>query len=240
MKWENIYAGILSFVYLSIKTLHATLFSVFPYFSIDRISFFFNKNNLARNIKIGPDPGICNCLAVLSNDTEEATISKVIHFRPKTSERTNATFHAENANLDFIDVYKYLGVYFNQYLDFSDHANILAESGGRALGSIINRYKRNKFIAFSTYAKLFENCVLPILNYCSGVWGFGKHEKLDHVQHRALRVFLGVHKYAPLHGLHGDCGWIDMKFTRSLEIMRLWNRLLSIPDNKTFKTCFSL
>ena len=41
------------------------------------------------------------------------------------------------------------------------------------------------------------------------------------IQYRAMRVFLRVHKYAPVAGLRGDMGWV-----RSM--VRFWNRLLSM------------
>jgi hypothetical protein len=51
-----------------------------------------------------------------------------------------------------------------------------------------------------------------------------------------LRVFLGLHKHAPLAILEGDTGWIKPQYRRWLEMLRLWNRLISLPeDHLTYK-----
>ena len=93
-------------------------------------------------------------------------------------------------------------------------------------------------MGFSTYTKLYESCVLPVINYCTGVWGYKNYNKFDQVQQRALRVFLGVHKYAPIAAIYGDTAWLKPKYHRWIEIIRLWNRLLNFSVNRLTKKIF--
>ena len=44
--------------------------------------------------------------------------SKCVDSRPKILDKTNYKFHINNVPLEFAKSYKYLGVYFNQFLDF--------------------------------------------------------------------------------------------------------------------------
>jgi len=57
----------------------------------------------------------------------------------------------------------------NEYLDFSHTASILAAAGIRALGVLTYKYYKMKGMHFETYKKLFDTCVLPVLNYGSEI-----------------------------------------------------------------------
>ena len=50
-------------------------------------------------------------------------------------------------------------------------------------------------MGYTTYTKLFESCVKPILCNCSSTWGYKRYPKLYQIQHRAMRVFLGLHRF---------------------------------------------
>ena len=69
--------------------------------------------------------------------------------------------------------------------------DILAEGAGRALGKLVAKFYQNKGLGFNAFTKLYDTCVAPLMDYCSGVWGYDAHVKLDHVHHRAQRAFLG-------------------------------------------------
>ena len=43
-------------------------------------------------------------------------------------------------------------------------------------------------MGFSTYTKLFHTCVLPIMTYCSSVWGHCNCDKLEQVYFSATRA----------------------------------------------------
>ncbi len=73
-----------------------------------------------------------------------------------------------------VDKYKYLGVYLDEYLDYQTIANTLSGAAGRALGSVIWKFKSFRNVGFKTYSKLCHSGVIPILEYCLGVWGFKK------------------------------------------------------------------
>ena len=130
--------------------------------------------------------------------------SNVMHFRRKRARKTTYNFHMYGKTVDLVAKYKYLGVIFDEYLEYKENADVLASSGGRALGAVINKFKTVKNIGFQTFTCLYESGVLPILQYCSGVWGGKDFEELDRVQNRAIRYFLGIHSKAPIPGLRGD------------------------------------
>ena len=77
-----------------------------------------------------------------------------------------------------------------------------------------------------------------MLDYCSGVWGYNKLEKLDTVQNRAIRLFLGVHRFTPNKAIKGDMGWIPSRIRRHVNILRLWNRLIGLSSDRLTRKIF--
>ncbi len=83
---------------------------------------------------------------------------------------------------------------------------ILLDAASRSLGMLISKYKKFKDMGFSTYNKIYTSTVVPAMDYDSEVWGNRKYPKHETVQNQAARVFLGVHRFAPVEGLQGDLG----------------------------------
>ncbi len=117
----------------------------------------------------------------------------IIHFRKISTKIINVTFQLDEHEVKKVDRYKYLGVYLDEYLDYETIANTLSGAAGRALGSIISKFKSFINVGLKTYSKLYYSGVVPILDFCSGVWGFQKMDTCNKVQPRVLRYFLGIH-----------------------------------------------
>ena len=165
--------------------------------------------------------------------------SKCIHFRKGRTSQTEHLFKIGNNILETVDTYKYLGVTFGFKGDFTTNSVILAKGAGRALGKIISKIHFLKDIGLKTFEKLYESGVVPILDYCSGVWGYRKYQAVDNIQHRAIRYYLGVHRFAPLTAINGDIGWIPSIYRRWTNLIRYWNRLIKFEDNRITKHTFN-
>lgn len=87
-------------------------------------------------------------------------------------------------------------------------------------------------MGFYTYTKLFNCGVSPILDYGSEIWGYRKFKEIDSIQNKAIRIYLGVHKFAPLAAINGDMGWSDSNIRRKIAMIRLWNRILKMEPNR--------
>lgn len=164
--------------------------------------------------------------------------TKILHFRKRNSKKSNFTFYIGNTKLEYASVYKYLGVLFNENRDFKNNAENLSKSGGRALGSLISKIHSLKDIGFTTFEKLFYSCVAPVIDYCSGVWGYQNFHSLDQVQDRAARYFLGTHRLAPLLAVRGETGWAPASSRHKSNMVRLWNKFQTMDNNRTAKQVF--
>ena len=78
----------------------------------------------------------------------------------------------------------------------TSNCDALSKGTGRALGSIISKIRNLKEFGFRSFEKLYNSCVVPFLDYCASVWGYKQFQSIDNVQHRAVRYFLGVHRFA--------------------------------------------
>ena len=132
--------------------------------------------------------------------------TQILHFRLKKVQKTNFRFHLGGNELLVVNNYKYLGFIFDQFMDKHTNGNGLADGASRALGKLLSKYYSNKGLAINTYTKLYEACVCPIMDYCSGVWGYSPNDKIHKVHMRAIRCFLGVNRYAAKAGMEGELG----------------------------------
>ena len=165
--------------------------------------------------------------------------SKVMHFRPSRSKRSEFQFKFGDNLLQITDTYKYLGVTFHDLKDFRDNANRLSEAGGRALGGVISKIHHLKDFGIKTFEKLFTSFVVPVLDYSSSIWGYKDFACLNQIQNKAIRYFLGVHKFAPTLAINGEVGWVNSKERRWCNMIRYWNKLLSMDDTRICKRVFN-
>ena len=148
-------------------------------------------------------------------------------------------FHQQYSLIELVETYKYLGVIFQEKSDFTQTADALATGGGRALGGLISKLHGLKDFGFKTFEKLYYSCIVPVTDYGSAVWGYKNYAQLDYVQNKAIRYFLGVHRFTPILSLVGDSGWLPSQYRRWLAILRLWNRLILMDGSRLTKRVFN-
>lgn len=164
--------------------------------------------------------------------------TKVMDFRKKNVEKTDYEFKLCGNTVEYASYYKYLGVYLDEHLNFDKHAEMLSKSGSRALGAVIARYKNLDNMGHKTFTKCYEAYVCPVLDYSSEIWGYINASKMDSVQNKGMRVFLGVHRYAANQMIEGDMGWFPSKIRRKINMLRFWNHLSAMKSERLPKKLF--
>ena len=168
-----------------------------------------------------------------------ANKSNVLHVRQSHVHRTDFSFTLGEVLLHKVEQYKYLGIVINEHVDYNVTAKILADAANRALGSIINKYKSINGLGYNTYTKLFNSGVCPIMDYGSEIWGYKMFPHIDAIQNKAIRVFLGVHRFAPLAAINGDMSWVSSFVRRKINMIRFWNRLMYMDETRLPKLVFN-
>ena len=165
--------------------------------------------------------------------------TKIVHFHTKTKRRTQFSFTYGSKVVEIVSAYKYLGIIFDEHLDFKLTAEALSGAAGRALGKLFTVYKGFNGMRYNSFTKLYESYVDPIITYSSSIWGYKQFSCCESTQNRAIPGFLGVHRFAPNLAINGDMGWASTNAKRKLCIIRLWNRLICMEDSRLPKIIFN-
>ena len=147
----------------------------------------------------------------------------IIHSRPQIHAKTSNEFKYGDEDILTVSIYKYLGIIPNEFLYFNITAFILADSAGRVLGNILSNYKMNKGFGYDDHATLYMSGVTPIMDFCSGVWGYNALDKFATIQHLAIRSYLGVHKFVPDKAINADMGWPNSRTRRHVNMIKIVN-----------------
>jgi hypothetical protein len=164
--------------------------------------------------------------------------SKIMHFRKTCKTRSVYEFHIGSTVLEYVHEYKYLGLVINEHLNYVTTSDVLVKAAGRALGACISKFKSLKNMEYKTYTTIYETCINPVMNYGSEIWGYKDYTKCNTVQLRAMKFFLGVHKYTPNVGVRGEFGWLKPKLERWKNICRYWNRLMNMDQSRMLYQIF--
>ena len=149
---------------------------------------------------------LCRKLATWMNETGfriSLTKTKVMVFHNRTHQQL-----VKNPVLDFtLDIkigdtilevvreYKFLGIIFDQKLDWGLHIGALRRRCMSALGILKLLAKHNKSMKREAYIKIYKAIVLSKLDYGCQVYGTAKKymlEKLDPIHHAGLRICTGA------------------------------------------------
>ena len=83
--------------------------------------------------------------------------TQIVQFRQKSPQRSSIVFKLGLLKLSYTDQYKYLGLTLDEHMTFREAVSVLAQSAGRALGSIMNKVKHCGNLGFNTYTQLYES-----------------------------------------------------------------------------------
>ena len=168
------------------------------------------------------------------NDTK----TQVIHFRNPSKQRSVFQFYCGDQELKTVSQYKYLGLVFNEFHDMSRTAKSVAASASRALGLIISKFYANGGMLYKVFTKVYASLVAPIIDYGAAIWGLKEYSCINAVQNRACRVFLGLGRYAPNAGVHGEMGWVLPFHRQWMSISRFRCRLSQMNEDRLPRKIF--
>ena len=163
--------------------------------------------------------------------------TKVMHVRKKSVRETQYDFVYKDQKLEKVGVYRYLGFNVDCHLCMTEGCDSLTKSGERALGALISKVKTINDVGYKTFEKLYKTCVIPVLDYCGGIWGINperqwKFEKMDKVNERAQRFYLGISRHAPKAGYGGDMPLEPGLDRRLLAAVIFYNSLLKLRGDR--------
>ena len=99
----------------------------------------------------------------------------VLRKNKRKSHPQNTWFLGEQ-ELQECDSYKYFGVTINFNGSFNEHIENINLKAGKAYYSLISKFKDFNGLQPRLFLYLFDQTVIPILNYSSEIWGFDEYD----------------------------------------------------------------
>jgi hypothetical protein len=113
--------------------------------------------------------------------------------------------------IEVVNSIKYLGVWLDERLKFSIHADYVVKKMAKKVGVLARMHdcmtKRGKIV-------LYNSIVLPHITYCATVLNYCNEEylnKLQILQNRAMRVILGSDRYTRVNDMLNELKWLNVR-----------------------------
>ena len=164
--------------------------------------------------------------------------TKIVHFRPVSIQETQYNFVCGELALEKTSTYKYLGLWFHEHLDMKFAVNELTKSASRALSALYTKFLNVGGMDYDVFCKLYESLVEPVLFYGASLWGLSEQKKVNTVQNKACRYFLGLGKNASNLASQGDMGWSSCAHKQKIEACRLYLKIVRTPENRLVNKIF--
>ncbi len=158
--------------------------------------------------------------------------SQVLHVRHHQQRRDPRPLSCMGQELEYVSSYKYLGYYMHEHFNQTKTIYVLTGSARRDFVRLISTFNKFRNMGHRTYESLYTSNILSIANYASGVWGFKEFQNARVLQNKVGRFYLGTHTFTPLAAVGLELDWLDIKYTRWLEMLRLKNRIVEMEDHR--------
>ena len=135
--------------------------------------------------------------------------------------------------------YKYLGATINEFLDYNFTAQCLADSAGRALGSIVTKMIKHGGFPFNVYSILYDACVTSIADYSGEIFGYNQHQPTLNLHLRAIRAFLGLPKNSCNVGVLSEVDWLLPQYRTRMKMIRMFNRIVKMDESRLTRKIFN-
>lgn len=120
---------------------------------------------------------------------------KLVSFTKYYKQQSNPIFQLSSTSYLYSSSYEYLGFVLHENVSFAEGRNMLADSAGRVLGSVMNKILCWPW--FSNFFKMVWSVVGSFLFHAVRVWGFRGAPEINSIQSLALKCFLGVSVFTP-------------------------------------------
>ena len=164
----------------------------------------------------------------------------------------NLEFLFDNVRLEIVNKFTYLVVVFTpgeppgvkttpRYVNLlTETQNMLAGQARKAL-FMLEKYTY-KFTTLTTnhMISLFDKLILPILNYCSEVWGFTPTNTIEKLNYSFVKKLLGVKKSTQNDFVFGEFGRTTLLVRRYYIIIKYWFKVLTANEGEYIKYIYNI
>ncbi|MCG7875034.1 MAG: reverse transcriptase domain-containing protein [Candidatus Thiodiazotropha endolucinida] len=166
--------------------------------------------------------------------------TKVMVFRKGGMLPRNINFTFDNAVIDIVSKFTYLGVVFTSGGSFTEMQNTLAGQARKALFTLEKYVYKFTSLTVDHMTDLFDKLIMPILNYCSEVWGFIHANTIERVHLQFCKKLLGVKKSTQNDFIFGELGRTSLLVKRLYTIIKYWFKILNCSGSKYIRCIYNM
>ena len=115
----------------------------------------------------------------------------------------------------------------------------MADSAGRALGSIVTKMIQNGRFPYSVFTTFYNACVCSIADYGGEVFGFNSFDSALKIHLRAARAFLGLPKTTPIPGIISEFNLLLPQHRNQVKMVRQYHRMLKMSNARLTQRVFN-
>ena len=167
------------------------------------------------------------------------TKTNIMHIRGKRKSQSMFMFIFDKNPVPYCTSYKYLGCSINEFLEYDFTVNQLADSAGRALGSVITKMIKNGGFPFNVFNTLYQACVCSIMDYGGEVMGYDSFKSTLKIHLRAARSFLGVTKTTPKPGIISEMNLLLPQYRTQIRMVRQFHRISKMSNDRLTRKVFN-
>lgn len=166
--------------------------------------------------------------------------TKVMVFRKGGFLGKNERWWLGGKQLEVVSEYNYLGFVFTTRMSIKRGVDALAVKGRRACIDCIRHMSRLPDISKSSFFKIFDTQVQPVLLYASEVWGLHRLENVEKVHTLACKRYLNVQLRVPNKFVYGETGRYPLFMNSAVRCIRYWLKLLTMDRSRLPRQAYEM
>ncbi|MES9951106.1 MAG: reverse transcriptase domain-containing protein [Candidatus Thiodiazotropha sp.] len=167
--------------------------------------------------------------------------TQCVHFCQQRKMHTDPLIYLYGSQIPVVTEAKFLGVIFDQKLNFISHIQYLKAKCLKALNLLKVLSHTNWGADRTTLLQLYRSLIRSKLDYGSVVYGSARKsylEELDTIHHQGLRIALGAFRTSPVKSLYVEADEPSLALRRDKLSLQYAIRLAANPSNPASKVTF--
>ena len=162
--------------------------------------------------------------------------TKVVVFG-KGRQPQNLHFVYDRNDIEIVDTFKYLGVFFNRTGSYNYHIKQSYDKALKAMYSVITKC-RNHNLSIDCQMDLFDKIVKPIILYGCEIWGYTSLSLVERLHLKFCKHILNLNNSTPNFMVYGELGRYPLSINIKVRMITFWAKM--ILSNKLSTCAYAL
>ena len=165
--------------------------------------------------------------------------SNIIVFRKGGYLGSRERWFLGNSNMQVVNAYKYLGIYFTTKLSFTAACNDLVSKAKNATFCLLRKLRELNVFSVKLFFKLFDAQIQPIALYGSEIWGLDTAAKnCEKVHLFAMKKLLGVEMRTPNDLVYAELNRFPILINAVIRCIRYWLKITRMEPHRLPKKAY--